>query len=122
MVATLKRINPLTKVSSSTQGTPRSSLQSPLRRAHTTIDLPNSVNIKEEVRTSRAHGMLEPLPEHNESHAGPYGVEAPLRWDFVVKVTDITVTVKLGGGKESCQQSDQNGDASAEVDVEGKCK
>ncbi|KAF2027055.1 hypothetical protein EK21DRAFT_115175 [Setomelanomma holmii] len=52
---------------------------------------------------------IDPVPEHHDSHAGPYGVEMPLEWSFHVTVTDVVVEVKgvleaqkesLGGEKE----------------------
>jgi hypothetical protein len=38
---------------------------------------------------------IDPVPEHHESHTGPYGVEMPLDWTFHVSV--IEVTVKANG-------------------------
>jgi hypothetical protein len=61
--------------------------------------------------------MLEPLPEHDESHVGPYGVEAPLHWNLLVKVTEVTVAVNTDGEKESCQKPGHSGDIPGEVDV-----
>lgn len=46
--------------------------------------------------------MFEPLPEYEESHVGPYGVEVPLHWDFVVKLTEATVAVNVDVDNESC--------------------
>ncbi|KAF1850596.1 uncharacterized protein K460DRAFT_400648 [Cucurbitaria berberidis CBS 394.84] len=43
---------------------------------------------------------FDPVPHHDESHAGPYGVEAPPDWNFVVTVTEVTVTVKADSGGE----------------------
>jgi carbohydrate-binding DOMON domain-containing protein len=44
----------------------------------------------------------EAIPHHDESHAGPYGVEAPPDWSFVVTVTEVVVEIKpsevAGGG------------------------
>ncbi|KAF1926998.1 uncharacterized protein M421DRAFT_93572 [Didymella exigua CBS 183.55] len=63
---------------------------------------------------------FEPLPEHNESHVGPYGVEVPLHWDFVVKVTEFTVAVKVDTVKESCSNADQAVNLPGEVFVRPK--
>lgn len=56
--------------------------------------------------------MFEPLPEHDESHAGPYGVEVPLHWDFVVEATKVTTAVRAGPDEKGCTgpaHSDEGG-------------
>lgn len=55
------------------------------------------------------HSAFGPLPEHQESHAGPYGVEAPPHWDFVVTVSEVTVAVKVED-KERNDHKPDNGD------------
>ncbi|KAF2622310.1 hypothetical protein BU25DRAFT_425891 [Macroventuria anomochaeta] len=118
----LKKITSLTKISSSTQSAPRSPSQSRfLRRTHTAPDFPKTAKIKEKVQTSRTGVKLfEPLPEHDESHVGPYGVEAPLHWEFVITVTEVTVTVNMDGEKGSCQKPGRSSDESGEVGSESK--
>lgn len=37
---------------------------------------------------------FELVPDHHESHTGPYGVEMPPDWSFVVTVTEVTVEMK----------------------------
>ena len=44
---------------------------------------------------------FEPVPEHHEAHTGPYGVEMPPDWEFVVvSVTEVTVEVANSGEVE----------------------
>ena len=50
------------------------------------------------------------MPEHDESHVGPYGVEVPLHWDFVVKVAEVTVPVKVDAKRRSFENTDDTGD------------
>lgn len=135
----LKKIGDLTTISSSTQSTPRSPLQSPLlRRTHTAPELTKVEEVKEKHRAARTSGLssflqnsnwklttipvaaFEPLPEHNESHVGPYGVEVPLHGDFVVKVTEVTVAEKVDAEKGSYVNPDHTGDVPGEISVEPK--
>lgn len=58
---------------------------------------------------------FEPLPEHDKLHTGPYGVEAPPHWDFVVTVTEITTSVKMHSENESSQKLGQSVDVSGEA-------
>lgn len=38
---------------------------------------------------------FDPIPTHEDSHAGPYGVEVPPDWSYVVSVTEVTVSLKV---------------------------
>lgn len=58
---------------------------------------------------------FEPLPEHEESHTGPYGVEAPLQWEFVVTTNKVTLSVKEDSKDEACRDTSRYGDVSGEV-------
>jgi hypothetical protein len=60
------------------------------------------------------------MPEHDESHVGPYGVEVPLQWDFVVKVTEVTVAVKVDAEKGNCSGPCHVGNGSNEVGIQPK--
>jgi hypothetical protein len=37
---------------------------------------------------------LEAVHEHHGSSAGPYGLEMPPDWSYVVTVTEVTVEIK----------------------------
>jgi hypothetical protein len=37
---------------------------------------------------------LEAVHEHYGSSAGPYGLEMPADWPFVIKVIEVTVEIK----------------------------
>ncbi|KAF3052385.1 hypothetical protein E8E11_011343 [Didymella keratinophila] len=120
----LRKIGSLSEISSSTQTRPRSPFQSPLlRRIHTAPDPSKAGDTKEEARAARTDSTFatfEPLPEHDESHVGPYGVETPLHWDFVVKVTEVTVAVKIDAEKWSCTDPGHNDDGLEKGGVEPK--
>lgn len=70
--------------------------------------------------------MPDPLPEHDESHVGPYGVEAPLEWDFVMTVTEVSVAMKIdhatNTGRETGQRINASGDIDGESDTDGQAK
>ncbi|KAF1835919.1 hypothetical protein BDW02DRAFT_578360 [Decorospora gaudefroyi] len=38
---------------------------------------------------------VDPLPQHDDVHVGPYGVEAPLDWTYIVIVSEVTVAVQV---------------------------
>jgi hypothetical protein len=59
--------------------------------------------------TLRTESVFEPLPEHDEMYVGPYGVEAPPNWDFVV-TTEVTVAVRIESEKERGHKLGQGGD------------
>jgi hypothetical protein len=135
----LRKIGSLLRISGSTQSRPHNSLQTQLlRRIHTAPDLAKAGDIKEEARAARTESIFsflsrkderltivlvavfEPLPEHDESHVGPYGVEAPLHWDFVVKVTEVIVIVKVDTEMESCTGPGHGDGVSEKGSVEPK--
>jgi hypothetical protein len=64
--------------------------------------------------------IFEPLPEYNESHVGPYGVETPLHWDFVVKVAEVKVVVKVDAKKGSRTNTDHSDGRSEKGGVQPK--
>lgn len=39
---------------------------------------------------------VHPVPHHDEAHVGPYGVEAPPDWSFVMTVTEVVMEVRRG--------------------------
>lgn len=107
------------------QGRPRSPLRhSVLRSTHTATALVQVGEAKQETRATCTTGLdlslgvssrqlttnpdvtSESLPEHDELHVGPYGVEAPLHWDFVVKVTEVTVTAKADAEHDGSASAD----------------
>lgn len=47
----------------------------------------------------------ETVPEHDEAHVGPYGVEMPREWEFVV-VTVREVMVEVANDAEAKQTKD----------------
>lgn len=38
---------------------------------------------------------FDPIPPHEESHVGPYGVEVPPDWSYVVSLTEVTVNLNV---------------------------
>ena len=119
----LKKFTSLTKVSSNIQSTPLELTQSPpLRRTYTAPDLIRPIVIEQRAQASHTSTTFEPLPEHDDSHAGPYGVEAPLHWDLVVKMTEVTVAVKVDGEKEGCQKPAHDSAVDGENRAEAKGK
>lgn len=59
---------------------------------------------------------VETIPHHDDAHAGPYGVEVPVDWSFVVSVTDVTVSVTTDGvGKVTAERCEGVHERLAEV-------
>ena len=44
---------------------------------------------------SQATSPLHPVLDHEDAHAGPYGVETPPCWSYVVIFTEVHAEVKL---------------------------
>ena len=81
--------------------------------------------VKTGANPRRAVTTYETVPEHDESHAGPYGVEMPPDWEFVVvqisnvtavavvekKVPNVTAltVVKENGGRDGLERGHEEG-------------
>ncbi|KAF9693394.1 hypothetical protein EKO04_008680 [Ascochyta lentis] len=118
----LKKVGSLAKACGSMQSTYRNLIQGPIsRRTHTSSDSSaKATSDKEAKDTGGSVKVSDPLPQHDESHAGPYGVETPLDWDFLVTVTEVTVVVEMDNDNASCQKPAKNGNASAGVHGEAE--
>lgn len=61
--------------------------------------------------TSFSLAETEPLPDHTESHAGPYGVEVPLQWEYIVTVAHIKIVAEADHSDKDIQVSPQGAEA-----------
>jgi hypothetical protein len=48
---------------------------------------------------------FETVPGHHESYMGPYGVEMPPGWSFVITVTEVTIEAKAGSEGKGAESS-----------------
>ncbi|KAJ8111870.1 hypothetical protein OPT61_g5640 [Boeremia exigua] len=96
----------LRKIGSGTQHSPCSFLQHQLsRKIHAATDLTKATSVKESQSSCNSVLEAETLPEHVESHAGPYGVEMPLQWEFIVTVTQRSPEVEGCHEKKHCLET-----------------
>jgi hypothetical protein len=67
--------------------------------------------------------VLDDLLNHDDLHVGPYGVEAPPHWDFVVTVSEVTVVVQSGnatGQREEARTREELEERLRMADYEGR--
>ncbi|KAF2127789.1 hypothetical protein P153DRAFT_358627 [Dothidotthia symphoricarpi CBS 119687] len=73
------------------------------------VDLPQTstgnMHYTDRVSGSNTHNVevaspFRPTLEHDDAHSGPYGVEAPPCWSYMVTVTEIHVEIKIDSGDD----------------------